>query len=115
MKRDMNKHDKEKFLVWLMESGWLPMMIMKNVANGFWMVPFKHLYTLSYNSGASSWPYSFVNKSKKDYKMTFTSLDELVDVVFEAEEIWHGSDKTANKCFNKREEMLVRWDLDTAE
>ena len=36
-------------------------------------------------------------------------------VLMLAEEIWHGSDKMANKCFNKKEEMLVRWDIDTIE
>lgn len=113
MDKKMKKEDLEKFLIWLMTKGWIPKMIANSFAGtNFCMVPFNHLYNLSYDREASAWPYSFVNVSKKLYKMNFNTLDEVVDAVFEADEIWHGSEKIVNRCSGKREEMLIRWQLD---
>lgn len=40
-----------------------------------------------------------------------TPVEELLDVIFDADEIWHGSKAFKNMFFNMKNEMLVEWDL----
>lgn len=104
-----------EFISWLMLHI-KPKMLIKNMAPGtFVMVPFEHVIKLAEYKNISTWQYAFVNKSKKMYKMTFTSINELVDAIFDADEIWYGYDRMKNDLYNQRNQMLVKYDLSQVE
>lgn len=102
-----------KFVQWLLTRPGIPLMLTSENADGsFFMIPFKHLINLSYRKDASTWMYAFVNKDKKMYKMAFASINELVDVLFDAKEFVYGSEHIPNPLFeSSREEMLIQYDL----
>ena len=93
------------------------MRIKQCVGNCFALVPFKHLIQLSYDCHASTWQYwqyAFVNVSKKIYKMTFISICDFLDAVFECNEIWFGTEHFQNPMFGKTyESIAVEMDLAT--
>ena len=78
------------------------------------MIPFKTLNRASYDKDAfdNVWMYAFVNKSKKMYKMAFSSYDELLDAMFDADEIWYGSERYKNVLYNAKDQMLIEYDLE---
>ena len=108
----MNSSEKINFLSWLLLKQ-NPKMLVKVCASGFIMIPFKTLYRASYDKDAfdNAWMYAFVNKSKKMYKMTFSSYDELLNAMFDADEIWYGSERYKNALYNKKNEMIVEYDF----
>ena len=108
----MNSSEKINFLSWLLLKQ-NPKMLVKVCASGFIMIPFKTLYRTSYDKDAfdNAWMYAFVNKSKQMYKMTFDSYDELLDAMFDADEIWYGSERYKNALYNKKNEMIVEYDF----
>lgn len=100
-----------KFVSWLM-CKLKPQMLIKNMAAGtFIMIPFEHIINLAKYKNISTWQYAFVNKSKKMYKMTFTSIDELINAIFDADEIWQGTIRMKNLLYNQRSQMLIEYDL----
>ena len=109
----MNYAQKMKFLSWLLIKQ-NPKMLVKTCNSGsFYMIPFETLAKTKYNKDAidNAWMYAFVNKSKQMYKMTFDSYDELLDAMFDADEIWYGSTKYKNTLYNKKNEMIVEHDF----
>jgi len=95
-----------KFASWLFVH-LKPCMLFKEMAPGtFVMIPFDCILRNS-----SKWQYAFVNKAKKLYKMTFTSIDEFIDTLFDADEIWYGTEKHKNIFYNRKDEMLIQYDL----
>lgn len=104
-----------KFVSWLMLQ-LKPRMLMRHMASGtFVMVPFEHIIKLAKYKNISTWQYAFVNRPNQMYKMTFTSIDELVDAIFDADEIWQGTIRMNNILYNQRDEMLVKYDLSRVE
>ena len=107
-------NNKMKFLEWLLLKQ-NPKMLVKTCFSGsFCIIPFKTLERAAYDKDAvdNAWMYAFVNKSKKMYKMTFNSYDELLDAMFDADEIWYKSTKYKNVLHNRRNEMLIAYDLE---
>lgn len=102
-----------EFAQWLLTRPNMPLMLTLEMANNsFVMIPFSHLYDLSHDKNTSTWMYAFVNRDEKMYKMTFTSIDELIDTLFNTKEIVYGSEQTSNPLFGcSREEMLIQFDL----
>ena len=87
----------------------MPDVILKNVYNGFMLVPFGTIINKALNKDYDPWQYAFVNKDKGMYKFVFSSLDDLVETVFEAKEICYGSyprDAQPNPLYGKSLEML---------
>lgn len=78
------------------------------------MISFKTLNRASYDKNAfdNAWMYAFVNKSKKMHKITFSSYDELLDAMFDADEIWYGSERYKNALYNSKDQMLIEYDLE---
>ena len=74
----------------------------------FFLVPFEQVA----KGHVPSWQYALVNKDKKMFKMAFTSEDEVIDALFEADEIWYGADKFPNALFGKRHAMQVQYDFE---
>jgi len=109
----MNSSEKMKFLSWLLLKQ-NPKMLVKVCASGFIMIPFKTLYRASYDRDAfdNAWMYAFVNKSKQMYKITFDSYDELLDAMFDADEIWYGSERYKNVLYNSKDQMHIKYDLE---
>ena len=107
--------EKMKFLSWLLLKQ-NPKMLIRQCLNTayFKMIPFKTLEKASYDKDAfdNAWAYAFVNKSKKMYKMTFNSYDELLDAMFDADEIWYGSKRYKNVLHNSKDQMLIEYDLE---
>ena len=100
-----------KFVSWLMLQ-LKPRMLIRYTANDtFVMVPFERIINLAKCKNISTWQYAIVNKPNQMYKMTFTSVDELVDAMFDADEIWQGTTRMNNILYNRRDEMLVKYDL----
>lgn len=109
----MNNDQKIKFILWLLLKQ-EPKMLVKSWTPGiFCMIPFTTLERAAYDKDAAdnAWMYAFVNQLKKTYKITFTSFDELLDALFDAEEIWYGPTKYKNNLYNKRNEMLIEYDF----
>lgn len=102
-----------KFLSWLLRRYDVKMLVKTCIGNMFQMIPFKTLRRASHNKDAvnNAWMYAFVNKSKHMYKMNFNSYTELLDAIFDADEIWYGTRIFKNMFYNLRNEMLVEWDL----
>ena len=76
----------------------MPQMLVKDVVNGFVLVPFNELR-----------PYAFVNREKSMYKFVFSSFDDLVETLFNAKEICHGCypmDAQPNPLYGKSLEQL---------
>ena len=76
----------------------MPQMLVKDVVNGFVLVPFNELR-----------PYAFVNREKSMYKFVFSSFDDLVETLFNAKEICHGyypMDAQPNPLYGKSLEQL---------
>ena len=76
----------------------MPQMLVKDVVNGFVLVPFNELR-----------PYAFVNREKSTYKFVFSSFDDLVETLFNAKEICHGCypmDAQPNPLYGKSLEQL---------
>ncbi len=84
-----------------------PRMYCKPCACGFQLVPAERVEA----GYKTSWMYALVNKDKKMYMMNFTSEEQLVDAIFNANEVWYGTTKYPNELYNKRNEMLVEYDL----
>lgn len=101
-----------KFLSWLLLKHDIKMLV-KLTGKSFYMIPFKTLANAAYDKNAidKAWMYAFVNRSKQMYKMNFSSYEELLDAMFDADEIWYGSTRFKNMFFNMRNEMLIEWDL----
>lgn len=92
----------------LKQSG-IPNMLVRNMPHGFTLVPFDTIINKTYNKDYEPWPYAFVNREKKMYKMNFESLDDLVDTLFNAKEITHGiypRDAQPNPLYGKSLEQL---------
>lgn len=110
----MDYAQKMKFLSWLLLKQ-NPKMLIKPCLNKryFNMISFKTLNRASYDKNAfdNAWMYAFVNKSKKMHKITFSSYDELLDAMFDADEIWYGSERYKNALYNKKNEMIVEYDF----
>lgn len=110
----MNNSEKMNFLSWLLLKQ-NPKMLVRSCLNKkcFKMIPFKTLNRASYDKDAfdNAWMYAFVNKSKKMYKITFSSYDELLDAMFDADEIWYGSERYKNALYNFKDQMLIEYDL----
>lgn len=104
-----------KFLSWLLLKQ-NPKMLVKQCLSKecFIMIPFKTLDRALYDKDAfdNAWMYAFVNKSKQMYKITFDSYDELLDAMFDADEIWYGSEKYKNDLYNSKDQMLIEYDLE---
>lgn len=102
-----------KFLEWLLLKQHPKMLIKPCAHDMFYMIPFKTLERIAYDKDAvgRAWMYAFVNKSKKMYKMVFNSYDELLDAMFDADEIWYGSERYKNALYNKKNEMIVEYDF----
>lgn len=114
MNKAMDIAQQTKFLSWLLLKHDIKMLVKPALTGkSFYMIPFKTLANAAYDKDAIdyAWMYAFVNKSKKMYKMIFSSYEELLDAIFDADEIWHGSKAFKNMFFNMRNEMLVEWDL----
>ena len=109
----MNSSEKMNFLSWLLLKQ-NPKMLVRPCVSGFNMIPFKTLERASHDKDAfdNAWMYAFVNKSKKMYKMTFNSYDELLDAMFDADEIWYGSKRYKNVLHNSKDQMLIEYDLE---
>lgn len=111
----MNSSEKMKFLSWLLLKQ-NPKMLIKPCFNKryFNMIPFKTLNKASYDKDAfdNAWMYAFVNKSKKMYKITFSSYDELLNAMFDADEIWYGSERYKNALYNSKDQMHIEYDLE---
>lgn len=109
----MKYAQKMKFLEWLLLKQDPQMLIKPCISGGFCMIPFKTLERAAYDKNAVSraWMYAFVNQSKKMYKMVFNSYDELLDAMFDADEIWYGSTRYKNTFYNKKNEMIVEHDF----
>ena len=75
--------------------------------HAFVLVPFEQVC----KGRNPSWQYALVNQDTKMFKMTFTSEDEVIDALFDAKEIWYGTEKYDNKLYGKRNEMLIEYDL----
>ena len=88
-----------------------PKMALKPMADGFVCVPWTRVAA----GMDTPWQYAFVNESTKMYKMSFTTEDELIDAIFDAKEIWYGSVRYTNELFNRRDEMLVMYDMANRE
>ena len=75
----------------------MPQMLVKDVVNGFVLVPFNELR-----------PYAFVNREKSTYKFVFSSFDDLVETLFNAKEICYGypMDIQPNPLYGKSLEQL---------
>lgn len=81
-----------------------PTCFVKEMApNRFAIVPLSALWS------TSCWQYVFVNKDIKMYKVTFFSIDEIVETVFKAKEICYGhypEDAKPNPLYGKSIEQL---------
>ncbi len=87
----------------------MPSMIIRNMARGFVMVPFKTILNKALNKDYESWQYAFVNREQQMYKINFDSLDDLVDTLFKAKEICYGTyprDAQPNPLYGKSLEIL---------
>ena len=75
----------------------MPHMLVKDVVNGFVLVPFNE-----------PWHYTFVNREKRTYKFVFSSFDDLVETLFNAKEICYGypMDVQPNPLYGKSLEQL---------
>lgn len=89
------------------------MLIKPCLNTAFIMIPFKTLEKASYDKDAfdNAWMYAFVNRSKKMYKTAFSSYDELLNAMFDADEIWYGSERYKNVLYNSKDQMLIEYDL----
>ena len=84
-----------------------PRMYCKPTTYGFQLVPAKFV-----EAGRDApWIYALVNKDKKMYMINFTSEEHLIDAIFNAKEIWYGPMTYLNELYNKRNEMLIEYDL----
>jgi hypothetical protein len=110
----MNIVKQIKFLSWLLLKHDIKMLVKWSLTGkSFYMIPFKTLANAAYDKNAidKAWMYAFVNKSKHMYQMIFYSYEELLDAIFDADEIWYGTERFKNMFYNLRNEMLVEWDL----
>ena len=92
-----------------LEYAGMPQMIMKDVVNGFVLVPFNTVIRKAYNKDYEPWHYAFVNREKSMYKFVFSSFDDLVETLFNAKEICHGCypmDVQPNPLYGKSLEQL---------
>lgn len=81
-----------------------PKCVVKEMApNRFVIVPLSALWS------TSCWQYAFVNKDIKMYKVTFFSIDEIVETLFKAKEICYRrypEDAKPNPLYGKSIEQL---------
>ena len=92
-----------------LEYNGMPQMIVKNVVNGFVLVPFNTIIRKTYNKDYEPWHYAFVNREKSMYKFVFSSFDDLVETLFNAKEICNGyypMDAQSNPLYGKSLEQL---------
>ena len=98
----------EDVLLALKRTG-MPQMLVKDVANGFVLVPFNTLVKKAYRKDYEPWQYAFVNKEAKMYKIVFESFDDFVETLFSAKEICYGAypnDAQVNPLYGKSLEYL---------
>ena len=87
----------------------MPQMLVKDVANGFVLIPFNTVIRKAYNKDYEPWHFAFVNREKSMYKFVFSSFDDLVETLFNAKEICHGCypmDAQPNPLYGKYLEQL---------
>lgn len=89
----------------------MPQMLVKDVANGFVLIPFNTIINKEYNKDYEPLYYAFVfvNREKSMYKFVFSSFDDLVETLFNAKEICHGCypmDAQPNPLYGKSLEQL---------
>ena len=92
-----------------LESAGMPHMLVKDMQNGFMIVPFDTIIKKSHYKDYESWQYAFVNKDKGMYKIRFDSFDDLIDTLFNAKEICYGAyprDAQPNPLYGKSIEQL---------
>ena len=92
-----------------LEYAGMPQMLVKDVVNGFVLVPFNTVIRKAYNKDYEPWHYAFVNREKSMYKFVFSSFDDLVETLFNAKEICHGCypmDAQLNPLYGKSLEQL---------
>ena len=87
----------------------MPDVLVRNMPHSFTLVPFNTIIRKTYNKDYEPWPYAFVNREKKMYKMNFESFDDLVVTLFTAKEICYGhypEDAKPNPLYGKSLEQL---------
>ena len=92
-----------------LENDGMQQMLVKDVANGFVLVPFNAIINKAHNKDYEPWHYAFVNREKSMYKFVFSSFDDLVETLFNAKEICHGyypMDAQPNPLYGKSLEQL---------
>ena len=93
----------------LLKQPGMPDLLVRNMPHGFTLVPFNTIIEKTYNKDYEPWPYAFVNREKKMYKLNFESFDDLVDTLFNAKEITHGAypmDAKPNPLYGKSLEVF---------
>ena len=54
----------------------MPQMLVKDVANGFVLIPFNTVIRKAYNKDYEPWHFAFVNREKSMYKFVFSFFDD---------------------------------------
>lgn len=81
------------------------------------MIRLKELNNFALDPTYEPWMYAFMNREKKLYAITFNSVEELRQALFDADQIVHGNpadpyDCEPNPYFQKSdEEILLMLDL----